>query len=785
MIRPFIFPIALVLAMAPAPLAAQAPDNTQLTIIVSDPTGARIADAAVVLTRSEQQRTGITGNDGSATLRGLATGGWTLIVTRDGFIPRQRPITVQSTPVTVAVTLEVGGVVLSELVEAAQAPADQIQLEAAATGGTRLDIPVRELPATLTIITQDLLQERGVSSAMDATELAPGITTFVDSGSIPGINARGFSSTSGAVSVTRDGIRQNTVPQAGRPLDTFMLERVEVLKGPASLLSGEGATGASINYVTKEPKSTRQVDTLFSYGSWDKYRVGLGISVPITPRLAARVDFSHADGGGYVERTGDKMQSAIAAVRWAPVPSVTLKARGVYTNDSVRSYYGTPIIDGGVDPRTRFINYNMRDNFNKANNNYGHLDGDVVLPGGWLLHDGFFAATQDVHWRNYESVQFVPATRLVTVGSYFLAKRDDLLLGNQLDVRKNFNAAGRPIDVMAGYLVQDNNQLRWGGGTIPNQNRTVDPFAPQAIFDPGFPFVFDREVVVKSNTFFAESRVALVEKLKVVAGLRWERFNVDRNQVGAGRFEKTYHPATGRLGVVYLLNPLWTVYASNSRAVEPVTPLVSITGVNMAFSLQPSRQWETGTKATVLNGRMDATVAWFQINKEDILTSNVVDGVRIQQQIGEQMSQGLEAAVTLSPVTGFTLMADVTALNAEFVEFNENVGTAGVISRAGNDVGHMPPTVWNVTPLQRIGPVTVSATYRYVSERFRDNANTIRLPSYSLWNATASTRFLQGTRLTFIGRNLTDEIYIPRSNSDVSGRLGAPRSWEIQVTRVF
>ena len=408
-----------------------------------------------------------------------------------------------------------------------------------------------------------------------------------------------------------------------------------------------------------------------------------------------------------------------------------------------------------------------------------------MLPGGFLLHNGFFAATQYVEWRNYESVQFVPATRLVAVGSYFLAKRDDLLLGNQLDVRRNFTAGRMPIDVVAGYLVQDNNQMRWTGGTIPNQNRTVDPFNPQAIFDPGFPFVFDREVVVKSNTFFAESRVGLTDSLKVVGGLRWESFNVDRNQVTTGRFEKTYHPATGRLGVVYLLNPLWSLYASNSRAVEPVTPLVSISGANMTFSLQPSRQWETGTKATVLNGRLDTTVAWFQINKEDILTSNVVDGVRIQQQIGEQMSKGLEVAVTVSPLTGTTVMADVTALDAHYVEFNENVGAAGIISRAGNGVAHTPATVFNVTPMQRIGPVTVSATVRRVGERWRDNANTIRLQPYTLWNATISTSFLQGTRLTFVGRNLTDEIYIPRSNSDVSGRLGAPRSFEVLLTRVF
>jgi Carboxypeptidase regulatory-like domain/TonB-dependent Receptor Plug Domain len=178
--------------------AAAGQDSTQLTVTVFDTTGARVTDAAVVLTRATEQCAETTGRDGSVTVRGLATGAWTVDVSRDGFVPVRRPVVVQSTPVAVAVTLEVGGIRQNVIVQAAR-PEDALQLDASAAGGTRLDIPVRELPASLTVITQDLMQERGVNNAMEATELAPGITTFMDSGSIPGINSRGFSSTAGSV----------------------------------------------------------------------------------------------------------------------------------------------------------------------------------------------------------------------------------------------------------------------------------------------------------------------------------------------------------------------------------------------------------------------------------------------------------------------------------------------------------------------------------------------------------------------------------------------------------
>lgn len=770
----------LVALSSAGPVAAQ--DIPQLTIIVSDPTGARVADAAVVLTRPGQERTVTTGSDGTVVASGLAVGTWTIEVARDGFLTVRRPAVVQSTPSTVAITMEIGGVSQTVVVQASR-QTDPLQLDAPATGGTRLDIPIRELPASLSILTQDLMQERGVTNATDATELSPGVTTFVDSGSIPGINLRGFSSTSGAVSIMRDGIRQNTVPQAGRPLDAFLLERVEVLRGPASLMAGEGATGASINYVTKDIRRITEVDTLASVGSFDKYRFGLGASVPFTRTLAGRADYSKTDGGGYVDRTGDGMQSGLAALRWAPRSAVSLKGSVVWTNDNIRSYYGTPIIDGTIDPRTRYLNYNMRDNRNEATNNFYRVDADF-LAGAWTIHNGTFAATQDVEWRNFESTQFVPASRQVQVGSYFLAKRDDLLVGNQIDARRTGRLFGRDATLVAGYLFQNNDQDRYAGGTIPNQNRLVDPFAPAAIVDPGFPFVYDRTVKVTTNTLFGEAQVALHDKFKVVTGLRWERFHVNRNQVGTGVFDKRYNPATGRLGAVYLPNPQVVLYGSYSRAVEPVTPLVSITGANMDFSLQPSRQIEVGTKATLLNGQVDVTAAYFQINKKNILAPAIIDNVRVTQQIGEQRSRGVELALSSRPYHGFQLMGDVSVLGNTYVDFNENLGT-GIVSRAGNTVPQFASTLWNLTPMQRVGPVTVLATVRRVGDRWRNTANTLKLEPYTTVQLGVSTLAYRGMRVTLTVRNLTDELYIPRSNSDVTGRIAAPRNFEVQFTRVF
>src|SRR5688572_2846657 len=91
-------PLAFILSFAPPAAAAQDQGSTQLTITVSDPSGARVAEAAVVFMRPTDERTVVTGTDGTATVRGLATGAWTVEVVKQGFLTRQRRVVVQSTP---------------------------------------------------------------------------------------------------------------------------------------------------------------------------------------------------------------------------------------------------------------------------------------------------------------------------------------------------------------------------------------------------------------------------------------------------------------------------------------------------------------------------------------------------------------------------------------------------------------------------------------------------------------------------------------------------------------
>jgi iron complex outermembrane recepter protein len=771
----------------------------QLTITVTDPSGGSIPSAEVVMVRGNEQRTFTTGNDGVAQVSGVATGEWVLTVRRDGFVEKQRPVVIQPVAATLTVSLEIEGLQESILVEGIAPPADLLRLDGLASGGTLLDIPVRDLPASLQVVSQEpvrdlpaslqvvsqeLMQERGARSILEATELVAGITTYVDSGAMPGFNSRGFNSSSSSVTLMRDGIKQNTVPQSGRPLDAFLLERVEVLKGPSSILAGEGAIGASINMVTKEPQRRLGGDSLISYGSFGSRRVGLDITGPFTRNLSGRLAAVYTKEPGWVDRSGGTLRSMVGSLRWNPTEAIGFKATAVVSDDSTISYYGTPFIGGVIDPRTRFLNYNMRDNLNKGHNNHGSIDGDFALPAGWQVHNKFFASTQRVDWRNFEGVSYNATTQKVILSGYFLAKRDDVLVGNQLDVRKTFTPFGRTLNFVSGFLYQDNNVHRW---STPSGAPTfsLDPYNPEPVYDPGLEYVRNRDVYTDTTAVFMESLFAITNRLKLVTGLRWDNIKNDRTDylVATQTGEATFQTTTGRAGLVFTVHPNVNLYVSNSRSVEPTTPFVSIAGSAVNFSLQPSRQWETGLKATLFGNRLDTTVAYFRIGKRNILTQTVVDGVRLQQQIGRQVSDGLEFSFLTRPVRNFTLNGDLALTNAEYKEFNENVGT-GVVSRSGNDVAHVAPVVATLSPSISLGPVSYSMTVRTVGARWGEAANTRRLSPYTTLDAALTVRLPQGTTLTLMGRNLTDELYIPRS-SNTSGRIAAPRGFEAQLAKKF
>ena len=139
-----------------------------------------------------------------------------------------------------------------------------LPLDAVATSGSRLGLTSRELPASISIVTQEMMQLRGLRTAVEAVESAVGMTGGTNFGSIPNYSTRGFGGNN--VTIMRDGIRQNTASQSSRTVDSFILDRIEILKGPDGLMFGEGAIGGAVSWSRRLMCSTTDLSTASNGG---------------------------------------------------------------------------------------------------------------------------------------------------------------------------------------------------------------------------------------------------------------------------------------------------------------------------------------------------------------------------------------------------------------------------------------------------------------------------------------------------------------------------------------
>src|SRR5690606_37111747 len=196
-----------------------------------------------------------------------------------------------------------------------------------------------------------------------------------------------------------------------------------------------------------------------------------------------------------------------------------------------------------------------------------------------------------------------------------------------------------------------------------------------------------------------EDAFDLTPDLKLVGGLRYADIDLTRHTLptpstAADTYRTNYYPLTGRGGVVWSVTDQLNLYASYSRTAEPVTQLVSFNASRHNTSLMTGRQYEIGAKGTLLDGRADFTLALFDIEKNDLLSSTLDPdtGERISQQIGAQNSRGAELAVALSPGEGWRIEANAAYTDAWYGDYAQNLGS-GIIDRTGNTPTNIPEWV--------------------------------------------------------------------------------------------
>jgi iron complex outermembrane receptor protein len=177
---------------------------------------------------------------------------------------------------------------------------------AVAESASLLGLPARQVPATVEVIDQETIRDRGYRTVTEAIQGAPGVTAGDFPAEPSSFSMRGL--TNSQITTLYNGIKIGPQNMTSRAMDTFNLDRVEILKGPASLMSGEGAAGGAVNFVNKQPHTGQIInEAFFAYDSFNGFRTGFGSGGSTAIKgLDYRFDISRSSLNGFIDDVNTK-----------------------------------------------------------------------------------------------------------------------------------------------------------------------------------------------------------------------------------------------------------------------------------------------------------------------------------------------------------------------------------------------------------------------------------------------------------------------------------------------
>ncbi|GGH61895.1 TonB-dependent receptor [Comamonas phosphati] len=625
------------------------------------------------------------------------------------------------------------------------------QLRLPAATASRTGLSIQDTPASVDGVSADQMLERGDVGVADAITRTAGLTSSASPGN-GGLSfgSRGFVGVN-SVGVAEDGLATGVAAGTiSYPAETWGYERIEVLRGPASLMYGSGTMGATINAMRKQPSRERSYEAMASGGSDSTGRIGLGATGPLGEIMSYRLDVYGQRSDG--ERALDDSRSGkfMGTLRIEPSRDLQIDLIADHSLQKPARYWGTPSLKGSVVEALRGENYNASDSIiryeeDRLKAKLRWRANDVVTVRNELFH-----FQTDRRWRNIEAYAYNPVAGTVARSSYLEILHDLEQTGNRFGVDL---ALGRH-QVAAGWEVSNakfrgSNNSPYGGSSVvsainPQHGSWVSP-------DRTLP-KFDTEL--RQNAVYIEEAWKFSDHWVLLAGLRRDSYDFGRTELVSGTpFDKDLSGTSARLGLTYKIDARTSLYAQYSRGHDPVTTLLTLNLANRDFTLSQGRQLEVGMKQQLADNLGEWTVAAYEIKKDDIITRDP-NRPAISVQGGTQSVKGMELGGVLRANAALRFEGNVSYTDAQFDKLLEVGG-----NRAGNRPSGVAKQTANLWAHYRIGPWQASLGARHVGKRFANNANTTEVPAYTLFDAALHWQFNANTTFSLFARNLTDRFY--------------------------
>ena len=678
-----------------------------------------------------------------------------------------------------------------------------------ATSGTKTNTPIMETPLNVQVIPQQVLKDQQVISIDQALKNVSGVTTTkaVNGGFDQRFFLRGFETDT----LFRNGFRMDGGDAGfGNSQQFANVEQLEVLKGPAAILYGRVEPGGMINVITKQPLATPYYALTQQLGSYDLYRTSLDATGPLTKddTLLYRFNLSYQNSGSFRDLVTDKNVFLAPVLKWniSPRTQATLEMEYQHANSSVDTQL-LPFLNNQIVELPHSRNLQERNPLESdhifVGFNWSHRFNDA-----WSIKHQFAFKRKEFNQDISYFVFNISPTRLADRFVLTSHATDDTY-SNNLDLTGHFKTWGLEHTVLFGgdYYRFDNNGDRLNGGfDVPSTISIDNPVhpGPGAAIDPASRF--QNKINTDNYGLYLQDQITLPYHVHVMGGLRYQNVHSTNSSAGAdGVFTsgapQTDHAVTPRVGLLWHPQPWLSLYSNYAESFGANPFAVSFGGIaSPGIPLGPTsaQQWEVGTKTEFFDGRLRATLAYYNLTKQNVATADPAHQVECgggpcSLAVGAVRSKGPELDIQGELLPGWNMIVTYAYQDVRVTKSNDTA-EAGSTFLVGNRMQFVPRnvgSVWTTYEVQQ-GPLNGFKIGGGVNgqDGVVDAANVYKSPGYVLVGLMTGYSYHVGTS-TVTARlnvaNLLNQTYFTNAtpypaNGFAYGTFSTPRTFLGSIT---
>lgn len=731
-----------------------------------------------------------TDEGGKFTLSNVPTGTYALVVSSVGFLPWTQALTVRPGEETAVYP------VLQERAAALQTVEITGRKETTykndfSFSGTKTETRVKDIPQTISTVTKELIQDQQAYRLQDVVRNVAGINRF---SVYDDITMRGFRN-SGSNGRLVNGLRTNNNFWQSPLL--VNIERVEVIKGPASAMFSNTNPGGTVNMVTKKPLDERRMGLNFSTGSWNTYWATADFTGPLNEDKSVlyRLNVGYEDAESFRDFTPHQTLVVAPSVSFVPNDNTRMNLDLVYSQNNSVLDRGRPVKRGEQDIYATPIHLTLTQpgDFLRINDLALTLSLNQRLSQNISFNASYMKfrhnqALNEHRIQRYlapDSIQMVFIDRLVNnytdnLSAYFVGKFEAGRVSHQVVAGYDYiNHKNRFIEQSAAGMA--------GGLENFSLNRPRHFKRPVSTYALG-PSPWDGTNYYQTHGLYVQEQLKL-GRLQALLGLRQEFYVVpadDAELAGLQRGDEQ-SKLLPLLGLVYALSPAINAYATYTQGYEPQSAALNLSrNAGGPFDPLTSTLLEGGAKGEFFGNRLFAGLALYQIELNNVLVSaNNTENPDLLEQRGQERARGMELEATGQVLPNLSVALNYAYNRAEITQSSAaSPELVGLVKE--NAPSHMSGSWMKYTlgsgKLAGLGFALGHSqnSARRTFARYPGEDRYLTLPSYVVFNG-ALYYTVEKFTLALNANNLTDKLHFIGGYNFERNFPGAPRNFLVSV----